>query len=257
MTEQELRATLARSLSDEMPADVRMAVLRKIRERKEPIVKSKMSVALVLSIVLMLLSTVALAVTLSREYFEDVARIEFESGEYIDWDMKEKRRMVELLTQYNLITEEEASRMNSEEEIDAFMLKRYGLESSPHDLSTINLTRIAWVEMGPYTDWNNETWVWYTDMMFEVGLWTTANDIDIYLTPGDEAIPPEEAIKIASQVLLDRGISDRDLEQSTVLWHYMTHASDIDRQNTVYLITFRYVDQSEDYVFLSPDGQQK
>ena len=83
MTEQELRAALARSLSAEMPADTRMAVLHeihKIRERKNLIVKSKLSVAIILAIVLTLLSGVALAVTLSRAYFEDVAVLQFESG---------------------------------------------------------------------------------------------------------------------------------------------------------------------------------
>ena len=257
MTEHEFRTALKRSLSDELPEETRRAVLMKIRERKEPIVKNKLSIAIILAIVLTLLSGVALAVTLSRDYFEGVARIEFESGEYINWGLKEKRVMVDLLTRYNFINAKDASRMNSEEEIDTFMLARYGYESSPQDLSAINLTRIAWVEMGPYTDWDNETWVWYTDMMFEVGLWSSDDDVDIYLTPGDEAIPPEEAIHIAGKVLRDRGISDPELADAKIIWHYMTHASDIDRQHMVYLITFRYADQSEDYVFLTPDGQVK
>lgn len=257
MTEQKLRAALARSLTDEMPAETRMAVLNKIRERKEPVVKSKLPVAIIFAIVLTLFSGVALAFSLSREYFEDVARIEFESGEYIDWGLKEKRIMVDLLTKYNLITAEETGRMNTEEEIDTYMLDRYGFESAPHDLSAISLTRIAWVEMGPYTDWDNETWVWYTDMMFEVGLWTADSDVDVYLKPGDEAIPPEKAIHIASQELRNRGISGHELEHAKVFWHYMTHASDLDRKDIVYLVTFRYADQSEDYVFLTPDGQVK
>ena len=257
MTEQELRTALKRSLSDELPAETRRAVLMKIGERKTPAMKSKLSVAIIFAIVLTLLSGVALAVTLSREYFEDVARIEFTSGEYIDWGLAEKRAMVGILTKHGLITQAEATEMDTEEEIDAYMLKRYASESAPDDPGSISLTRIAWVEMGPYTTWDNDTWVWYSNMMFEIGLWSSQSDVDVYLTPGDEAIPPEEAVSIARRILREQGVSDDLLDHAQVIWHYLTHASDVARENQTYIITFRYADQREDYVCLTPDGQLK
>ena len=138
MTEQELRAALARSLTDEMPAETRMAVLNKIRERKEPIVRSKMSVALVLALVLTLLSTVAIAYTLSREYFEDVAVLQFESGYYEDWGLAEKQAMVAILQEHGLISAEQADKMTDEAFIDAYMIERYGVEGSDR-MDTISL----------------------------------------------------------------------------------------------------------------------
>lgn len=44
------------------------------------------------------------------------------------------------------------------------------------------------------------------------------------------------------------------LKGSTVIWHYMTHASDVNHEHMVYLITIRFPDNSEEYVSLSPDG---
>ena len=255
MTEQELRQALTRSLSVDMPAACRRNVLNRINKKERVIVKSKFKAALILTLILMLLSGIALAISLSREYFEEVARIEFESGEYIDWGHEEKLTMVDILNKHGLITETQANDMDTEEEIDNFILERYAFESGPDSMSTINLTRIAWVEMGPYTDWDNETWVWYTDMMFEIGLWTAQDDVDIYVMPGEEAIPPQAAIAIAKEHLEEQGVAVSALDRAQVIWHYMTHASDISRKHLVYMITFRYEDLREDYVFLTPDGQ--
>ena len=93
--------------------------------------------------------------------------------------------------------------------------------------------------------------------MFEVGLWTDGNDVDVYLTPGSEAITPKEAIEIALFHLQKKGYSSETLANTTVFWHYMTHASDVNREHMVYLITVRFSDNSEEYVFLSPDGTLK
>ena len=92
-------------------------------------------------------------------------------------------------------------------------------------------------------------------MMFEVGLWTEQNDVDVYVMPGEEAISPQEAVFIAKNKLEEQGVTATALERAHVIWHYMTHASDVNREHLVYTITFRYEDQSEDYVVLTPDGQ--
>ncbi len=63
MTEQELRAALKRSLSDELPPDVRRTVLMRIKKKERPVMKSKLSVSIILTIVLMMTSlTIAAAV---------------------------------------------------------------------------------------------------------------------------------------------------------------------------------------------------
>ncbi|MBR4068063.1 MAG: hypothetical protein IKK08_05475, partial [Clostridia bacterium] len=88
----------------------------------------------------------------------------------------------------------------------------------------------------------------------EVGLWNENSDVDVYETPGEEAIPPEEAVRLAEEYLISQGHDKEAVEGTWRVWHYMTHASDISREDMTYCITFRFADMSEEYVFLRPDG---
>ena len=214
--------------------------------------------ALIVAVCLMLTASAGLAWSLSRDYFRQIAQITLTSGDYEAWSLVEKQYMASIMGKYGLIGDAEAKRLSraDEADIDAFMLERYGFESNP-ELSNISIDRIAMVEMGPYVYWPNETWVWYCDMMFEIGLWTEHNDVDVYETPGDEAIPPDEAMDIAAAHLSEQGCDPDQLRNAQVIWHYMTHASDVNRENMVYLITFRFSDGREQYVFLTPDGKIK
>lgn len=220
-------------------------------------VKRKVSLGLIVALVLIFAAMTALAYSVYQSYFSDVAKLTLQSGDYEDWTLAEKRAMLQIMRESGFVDEKTAKALSrgTEEEIDAFMLSRYAPPDEPENLEAISLMRIAWVEMGPYTDWPNETWVWFTDMMFDVGLWTQSSDVDVYATPGDEAIPAEEAVEIASQNLLRDGVSAEELEQCEVIWHYMTHASDADRTELKYLITFRNGDQEERYVWVTPDGR--
>lgn len=217
--------------------------------------KKKLILLIVLAAIL-LSSTIALAWSLSREYFAEIAQITMTSGDYENWSLEEKRYMMTIMGKYGLISEADAEKRarQSEKEIDAFMLEKYAFESAPNDLGNISIDRIAWVEMGPYTDWDNETWVWYSKMMFEVGLWTEHNDVDVYETPGEEAISPEEAERLAEEQLLLQGYTEDEISGAWRVWHYMTHASDVNREDMVYCFTFRFADGSWKYVNLRPDG---
>lgn len=230
-------------------------VLAQARRGNAVRMPGKRLIAVVLAACLMLTAGAGLAWSLSRDYFREIAQMTLISGDYVDWSLEEKRYMVTIMGKYGLIGEGEARQLarKSEEAIDAFMLARYAFESQP-ELSNISIDRIAWVELGPYTDWSNETWVWYCDMMFEIGLWTEKNDVDVYETPGDEAIPPEEAISIAAACLIEQGYTSGQVNGAQVIWHYMTHASDVNREDMVYCITFRFQEGGYRYVFLRPDG---
>lgn len=213
-------------------------------------------VVLIVLICIALMGTIGLAWSLSREYFADIAQITLTSGDYENWSLEEKRYMMTIMGKYGLMSESEAEKLShqAEDEIDAFMLDRYGFEAGTDGLGAISLTRIAWVEMGPYTDWDNETWVWYSKMMFEVGLWNEHSDVDVYETPGEEAIAPEEALRVAEEHLISQGYDKDAVEGAWRVWHYMTHASDVNREDLTYCITFRFTDGSEAYVFLTPEG---
>lgn len=238
MTEQELRAALARSLTDEMPADARMAVLNRIRERKEPIVKSKMSVALVLAIVLTLLSTVAIAYTLSRDYFEDVAVLQFESGYYEDWGLAEKQEMVAILEAYGLIGAEQANQMTDEASIDAYMIERYGVEGSDR-IDTIGLYSILEYELGLIETWSLEQRAWYSDMMMRTGLLKKGGEEGIFGVPEEEDVQPDEAVAIAKSAIIEAfRLPENALDNHRVDLSFETDSNDWERQNLYYIINF-------------------
>ncbi len=238
MTEQELRRALTRSLSDELPAQTRRAVLAKVRERERPVLKHKFSVGLIFAIVLMLLSTVALAITLSREYFEDVARMQFESGWYEDWGLKEKLAMVDILEEYGIISETQAKDMDDEESIDAFMIERYGVEGSDR-IDTIGIYSILDKELGEIHTWSLEQKAWYTDMMIRVGLLTKDNDDFICALPEATDTQPEEAVAIAKAAITEAYGLDADaLDAHRVDIAFETYTSDWERENLHYNINF-------------------
>lgn len=272
MTEQELRAALARSLSAEMPADTRLAVLHeihKIRERKNLIVKSKLSVAIILAIVLTLLSGVALAVTLSRAYFEDVAVLQFESGYYEDWGLKEKKAMVAILEEHGLISAEQADKMTDEVSIDAYMIERYGVEGSDR-MDTIGLYSILEKELGLIETWSLEQRAWYSDMMMQTGLLKKGGEEGIFGVPDQSDIQPDEAVAIAKAAIIEAfGLSENALDNHRVDLSFETDSTDWERQNLYYLINFwgdeyywcnvtrdgRIMDSTMDEFSLSPAEQ--
>ncbi len=223
----------------------------KCRRIGKPIVAAALVLALVLAV------AAGVAWTVSRQYFAEIAHLTLTSGDYADWSAEEKRYLVQCMGKYGLIPEGEARKLarRPEADIDAFMLARYGAKSAPGDLGWISLTRIADVELGTYAHWPNETWVWFTNMMLDTGAWQQNGNMDMYYTPGDEAVPPEEAVESARQHLLEKGISKERLDGAQIIWHYMTDGADSERQHLSYWVTFVYPDQSEDTVRVLKDGE--
>lgn len=238
MTEQELRDALARSLSDKLPTAARLAVLNKIKERKEPVLRSKFSVALVLVIILTLLSTVAVAYTLSRDYFEDVATLQFESGYYEDWGLAEKLVMVSILEEHGLISHDEATQMTDEASIDAYMIDRYGVEGS-NRMDTIGLYSILEYELGLIETWSLEQRAWYSDMMMRVGLLKKGGEEGIFGVPEEDDIQPDEAVAIAKSAIIDAfGLPEDALNNHRIDLSFETDSTDWERQNLYYIINF-------------------
>jgi len=268
MTEQELRRALG-SLSDELTAQSRRAVLMKIREKERPVVKNKFSVALIVAIVLTLLSTVALAVTLSREYFEDVAQLQFESGYYEDWGLEEKKAMVAILQEYGLISEQAAAEMDSEAAIDAYMIDRYGVEGSDR-IDTIGLYSILETELGLIETWSLEQRTWYSDMMMRTGLLKKGGEEGIFGVPEEQDVQPDEAVAIAKAAIIEAfELPENALDDHRVDLSFETDSNDWARQNLYYIINFwgdeyywcnvtrdgRIMDSTMDKFSLSPAEQ--
>lgn len=216
--------------------------------------KKRICLTLVLCMALLCLAAASLAEGGAQPFLTDVARLTKQSGDYDAWTPDEKRALLQSMSVNGLMDAQTAQALSAgpEADVDAFFLKRY---APPEASSAISLYRIAWVELGNYTYWPNETWVWFTDMMFDAGLWTEKNDVDVYETPGEDAIPPERAIELAKRQLLRGGATAEEVEQAQIIWQYMTHASDVERKELKYLITFRYPDGQDQHVWITPDGQ--
>jgi len=211
-------------------------VINIAHEKGEVIVKKKLSVGFVIIMVVLLSSMVALAWSLSYQYFEDVAQIQTTNGYYDDWGWEEKQKMVDTMLEYGLITETEAAELSTEEAVDAYMIEHYGINGRT---DVIGLWSILETELGPINTWSLEQKAWYTEMQSESGLLTENSDDNIYALPEKDDIQPEEAIAIAQTAIIEAyGLEADALDSHQVDISFETHASDWERENLHYNISF-------------------
>lgn len=253
MTERELRDALREGLSGcSFPRGRQENVLRQLRGEEK--MTRKLSVGLVLLLVLALAAVTALAVTVSRQYFADLAQLQFESGYYDDWSLKEKETMVDIMRDNSMMDDDTASALKAggESAIDEYMIGRYGINGRS---DVIGLYAILDKELGAIDTWSMEQKAWYSQLLKEHGL--LGSDEEIYLMPGDEAIAPEEAIAIARAAIEEAWeLPDNALAGYESAWEYMTFADDADGSMTHYSITFRNGDSADGsyHCSVSPTG---
>ncbi len=254
------------SFLNERPS-LRSNIMLKIKGEKA--MKKKLSAILLFAFVIAMLSVAALALSLSRQYFEDAARLQFSSGYYDDWTWAEKRAMVDILQKNGLITKEQASSMTNEAAVDAYMIERYGVNGRS---DTIGLWAILEKELGPISTWSLEQKAWYTDMQIEIGLLTRYNDDSICALPEKDDTQPDEAVAIAKKAIIEAyGITEDTLGQLQLDLSFETHASDWERSLLHYSVIFwkdgavcyscyitrdgRVMDSSMGEAFLSPSEE--
>ncbi len=233
--EQLIRAEIEKELSflDGRPS-LHDSIMQEIRGEKA--VKKKLTVSLVFALVIMAISAVALAYTLSRQYFEDVAQLQFDSGYYDDWSWQEKQKMVEILQKHGLISKEEAGKMKTEAAVDAYMIERYGIDGRS---DTIGLWSILERELGEIRTWTLEQKAWYTDMQIEIGLLTRDNDDFICALPEKDDLQPDAAVEMAKTAIVEAyGLAPDALDHHQVDIAFETHASDWEREKLHYNINF-------------------
>lgn len=252
MTEKELCQALQNGLNSPLPAAVRVKVLTHVRE-KEQIVKKKLSLAAVLVLILVLISAAAIAVGISRAYLEGVADLQLSGGYYDDWSMNEKQAMVALMEEHGML--EEGSELKTEAAIDAYMIERYGINGRS---DVIGLTSILEAHLGPMSDWDNDTWIWYIEMMLEKGLITGESDEERFFRPGPEAVAPEEIIARTKTLLMEIGdMTEEKLDSATYIWHYKTRIQDTEKKHLHYSVEVRVPDGERRRTFFfdfAPDG---
>jgi len=244
-------------------------IMRELKGEKP--VKKKLSVGLVFALIIMMLSAVALAFTLSRQYFEDVAQLQFDSGYYDDWDWPEKQKMVEILEKHGLISKEEAADMKTEAAVDAYMIARYGIDGRS---DVIGLWSILEKELGAISLWSLEQKAWYTDMRIEIGLLTKDMDDYICAMPEKDDLQPDAAVETAKAAIIQAyGLETGALDAHRIDIAFETYASDWERENLRYNINFwgeglkyyscsvtrdgRIMDSTMDPWVLSPEEQMR
>ena len=213
-------------------------------------VKKKLSLGLIFALGMLLISAVALALGLSQQFFTDVAALQFESGYYDDWGLAEKQTMVRIMHENGIIDDTQAGMMTDEASIDEFMIERYGIEGRS---DVIGLVSIFSTELGPMTEWNQERWVWYCDLMVKTGLMRAGGDQYFHYMPGPEAISEAEAIsRAAAYIEADFHLPSGSLDQTKAMWHYLTDAADMEARK--YGRHYVSIDGYE--MWLRPNGER-
>ncbi len=235
--------------------DPRMAqrVLNLAHEKGETPVKKKLSVGFILILAAVLVSAAALALSLSRAYFEDVAQLQASNGFYNDWNLEAKQEMVGILQKHGLVSEEGTASMTTEKSIDAWMMKRYGADGHA---DTISLWAVLETELGPIEGWSLEDKAWYSQMQIASGLLSAASGEAIYAVPDVQDIQPDEAISLAKKAIIDAfGLEENALEQHQVEIYFQSFP-DEEFKEMHYDISFRGQDYEDFYsCSLTRDGK--
>ena len=252
MTEKDLIRALSASVEDVRLSSSAKARIREQMNGGQPM-KHKWKVGLVLVVTLLLATAAAGAWSLSRGFLEKTAALQFESGYYDDWSLEEKRGFVDIMAEYGLLEGDEAKalRKRSEDDLDAWMAQRYGINGRT---DTIGFMSIAEAEMGAMQSWPNETWVWYNDMELRMGR-LSSPDGKICVTPGEEAVPPEQAVLAAREaVAAQGGPSASELASAKAYWTYETHFEDETHEFAKYYIRLELSEGHDIWCTVSRDG---
>ncbi|HHX09433.1 MAG TPA: PepSY domain-containing protein [Chloroflexi bacterium] len=169
-------------------------------------VKRKLSVAMVLTIVLIVLAATAIAITMLWEnHVIDVKKKEISEGEYFAWEIKSKRDLVKSLVEMGYIQESEQTRelfnqstepQKQEEIADNLMLALTGQT----DAREINADIITYAIFGPESTWTPAQRVWWQQVtnMFR----NADDDLDSFVLAEQEDLPEEKAVSIAKDAII-------------------------------------------------------
>jgi len=238
-----IRESIDRSLSaTRFDSWDRQAVWSRLEEPSARQLHSPLRVVILVVLLLAMFAT-ALAFTLSKAYFDDVAALQSKSGYYDDWSLDEKLHFFNLMIDYGAVTEtpELAAILNDpmddaarEAAMDAFAAKRYGIEGRT---DVIGLESILIKEKGELRYWSLEDMAWYTQLHEKHGI--LGYDVCLMSVPGDDVIQPDEAIAIAKAAVINAYELPSDgLDSHRALVEYSIHRSLADQYDPFYIVTF-------------------
>ncbi len=190
-------------------------VLAAAQRKGERIVKKKLSVTLALAVVMILLTTTALAVATIRETGRFFARTEREMGDYIDWPAEKKAAVVcELMDEGYIGMNEERKQLresalmpeDAARVADAAIAEFTGEEAQY--ASFLSIMSAAW---GPFENWTQEQKAWYSQVGNDVG--ASTGDKAVYVEAAG-TLSAQDAVSIAKREIIrgfgmDAGMLDK------------------------------------------------
>ena len=191
----------------------------------------KISFALVIVMLSMLLIATAIAASVWNTFFEPVVSIETENGSFSTWPLQEKLKLLDLMQQNGIELPEEAMKQLSDDTITddkkeqivtEIIVDRYGREDAISHISIMEDVK------GMMETWSLEDKAWYSQVMQKYD--RLGGDPQINILPGENDLSEEEVLQIAAKALADaRGIPMDTLDlQGANVWFYLYPANDVD-----------------------------
>ena len=151
--------------------------------------------------------------TITWELYAREMRMQEEaSGFYVDWNITDKEALIEVLIQMGALRETAATRRLLEEDFsvesrhalaDQIMLQLLGGSSNPlvrkDGVRAVRWNTISTASMGDPSGWTLEEKVWYQQLENMFG----HKDRDTLILPEDGDLPENEAVKIASNAIVN------------------------------------------------------
>ncbi len=169
-------------------------------------VKKKLSVAMVLTIIIITMAATAIAATLVWEkYVMDVKKREQSQGAYASWEIKNKQDLVKSLVDMGYIEESDETRQlfndtTGKDEQEKIADKLMMLLTKQTDAKEINADIITYSIFGPESTWTSEQRVWWQQVtnMFR----NAEDDTDSFVPAGKDDLPETQAVAIAKAAII-------------------------------------------------------
>lgn len=186
--------------------------------QEEPVMKRKISAALVMALALILVACVAFAIATWRDTAQDIVATEQEMGYFQDWPVSKKTDLVRAIVAEGYLEETDAIAQllsgtlpdaQAEKTADAALETFTG--SKLYDISFMEIMQAAW---GPFDKWTLEEQAWYSQLMVDMGL--QGDDHTLYVAPTD---PVDEAQAIAAarrEITQGLGVEESALDAYTI-----------------------------------------
>lgn len=222
--------------------------------------KTGLAVLLAALLAIALAATALAAFAVSHGFFEEVARVQLESGYYDDWSLEDKEAIVRLMEENGILENpspwEAALALRDaaarEAALDALFAARYGVGGRT---DVVGIFSILEAEKGTFDTWSMEEKAWYSALMLDLGL--AGYDSEVFLLPGEDAIPAAEAERIAREaVIAAYGLAPDALEGYTAAVDCCEHVSEAGIRPPYFLVLLSGGEEEPSYgVAVSQEGR--